>query len=328
MYVTRPLSMCKRSPESLSAPTPEGANSGYLVLHDEESDETMCFGCCEDTQVKDLPFPQNKDLSVGYSSDNDDVAFIPVLDKPLSANTYHVVRRNGRHRGKVCTNSKQENMEEIGWFGRTFGRTVIDVEPKPFDPSDIYQQIEIIPKHTSHFTAKAVASDGIPPYFLRRKAGWLVTMARSHFYQLGEARGLNGSKRSSLPGFDFSFDKFFSEAMVVGKWHCPFLFIKEGGLKLKHQMKQCMFYEMRLEQRWERIFDKYYEGNSNNANAVFVDAFVQREVVCVAGSEADSHNYHEGFMWFKSSGDVGGERSVGLSVKIVERVKWEQERVG
>ncbi|PRQ40490.1 hypothetical protein RchiOBHm_Chr4g0436581 [Rosa chinensis] len=99
-------------------------------------------------------------------------------------------------------------------------------------------------------------------------------------------------------------------------------------------MKQCMFYEMRLEQRWERIFDKYNEGKSNNANAVFVDAFVQREAVFVAGSEAiwDNHervdNAGDGFMWFKSSDGVGGERSVGLSMKIVERMKWEQERVG
>lgn len=94
--------MYRRSPESLSVPTPEGPYSGYLVLHDEESDETTCFGCCQDDQVKDLPFPQNKDFSVGYSSDDDDdVAFIPVLDKPLSANTYHVIRRNGSHRGYV-----------------------------------------------------------------------------------------------------------------------------------------------------------------------------------------------------------------------------------
>ncbi|XP_024196424.1 uncharacterized protein LOC112199678 [Rosa chinensis] len=91
---------------------------------------------------------------------------------------------------------------------------------------------------------------------------------------------------------------------------------------------------MRLEQRWERIFDKYNEGKSNNANAVFVDAFVQREAVFVAGSEAiwDNHervdNAGDGFMWFKSSDGVGGERSVGLSMKIVERMKWEQERVG
>ncbi|KAL6192974.1 hypothetical protein ACLB2K_034059 [Fragaria x ananassa] len=313
MYVTRPLSMYRRSPESLSAPTPEGPNSGYLVLHDAESDETTCFGCCDETQVKDLPFPQNKDLSVGYSSDSDEVAFIPVLDKPLSANAYHVVHRRGRHIGKVCTNSKKENMVD-GWFGKN----VIDVIPKPLDPSDIYQQIEIIQRrHRGSFTAKAVASDGVAPYFLRKK-GWPVTMARPRYYQLGEAPGLNSSKRSDLPGFDFPLSKDCSEAMVVGKWHCPFLFIKEGGLKLKHLVKQCMFYEMRLEQRWEKIFNKSNERKRNNANVVFVDAFVQREAVFVAGNEVSSDNHargniiDNGFMWFKSSDGVGGERSVGL----------------
>ncbi|PRQ40496.1 hypothetical protein RchiOBHm_Chr4g0436641 [Rosa chinensis] len=328
MYVTRPLSMYRRSPDSLSLPTPEGPNSGYLVLHDEESDETTCFGCCEDPHVQGLPFPQNKNLTVEYSSDDDDVAFIPVLDKPLSANTYHVIRRDGRHRGKVYTNSKEEDMADC-----CFGKTVQDVKPKPLDPSDIYQQIEIIPrKHRGYFTAKAVASDGFPPSFLRRK-DWTVTMSTPHHYQLGEAPGLNASKRSGLPGFDFPLSKDCSEAMVVGKWHCPFLFIKEGGLELKHQMKHCMFYEMRLEQRWERIFDKYNEGKSNNANAVFVDAFVQREAVFIAGREAYSDNLDrvhvvDDFLWFKSSDGGGGERSVGLSMKIIERMKWEQERVG
>ncbi|KAL6192973.1 hypothetical protein ACLB2K_034058 [Fragaria x ananassa] len=153
-------------------------------------------------------------------------------------------------------------------------------------------------------------------------------------YQLSNAPGLDASKRSGLPGFDFPLSQDFSEAMVVGKWHCPFLFIKEGGMKLKHQMKQCMFYEMRLEQRWERILDKYNEGTSSNPNDVFVDTFVQREAVFIAGSEALSDNLDrfnvadDGFMWFKSSDGAGGERSVGLSMKIVERMKWEQGIVG
>ncbi|XP_050374803.1 uncharacterized protein LOC126792427 [Argentina anserina] len=330
MYVTRPLSMYRSSPDSLSLPTPEGPNSGYLVLHDEESDETLCFGCCKDPQVQGLPFPQNKELTLRYSKNYKEcLAFIPVLDKPLSANTYYVIRRDGRHRGKVYTNSKEEDMADC-----CCGKAIQDVKLKPLDPSDLYQQIEIIPrKNSGYFTAKAVASDGLPPYGLRMKY-WRVNMETPHCYQLGAAPGLDASKRSGLPGFDFPLSKDCSEAMVVGRWYCPFLFIKEGGLELKHQMKQCMFYEMRLEQRWERIFDKYNEGNSNNANAVFVDAFVQREAVLVAGSEAfyDNHDtinvIDDGFMWFKSYDGVGGERSVGLSLKIVERMKWEQERVG
>ena len=90
--------MYMRSPELLSLPPPEGPNSGYLVLQDEESIQTTCFGMCRDIWVKQLPFPQNMDLTVTYTEDiNDDVTFIPVLDQPLSSNTYYVIHRSGRH---------------------------------------------------------------------------------------------------------------------------------------------------------------------------------------------------------------------------------------
>lgn len=92
--------MYRRSPESLYLPPPEGPNSGYLVLHDEESDEVSCCGCI-DNRVRDTPFPQNEDLTVGYGSDDDPVAFIPVLDQPLSSNRYHVIHRRGRHKGYI-----------------------------------------------------------------------------------------------------------------------------------------------------------------------------------------------------------------------------------
>ncbi|KAK9934863.1 hypothetical protein M0R45_021992 [Rubus argutus] len=239
MYVTRPLSMYMRSPELLSLPPPEGPNSGYLVLQDEESIQTACFGMCRDIWVKQLPFPQNMDLTVTYTEDiNDDVTFIPVLDQPLSSNTYYVKLKGS----------------------------------------------------TLHLI------------------------------------------RSRLPGLDFplsSDPNDCSEAVVVGKWYCPFVFVKEGGVKLKEQMKRCVFYEMRLEKRWERIFSSDHEGT--NSTSVFVDTFVPREVVFVGGSEAvwDDRNVSGGFMWFKSlDGVEGGEKSVGLSMKIVERMKWEQERVG
>ncbi|CAB4295497.1 unnamed protein product [Prunus armeniaca] len=101
MYVTKPLSLYRRSPQSLSLPPPEGPNSGYLVLHDHESVKITCCGCADD-RVKDLPFPQNKDLTVGYGSDDDEVTFIPVLSQPLSSNRYHVILRIGKHKGEAC----------------------------------------------------------------------------------------------------------------------------------------------------------------------------------------------------------------------------------
>ncbi|CAN6727587.1 unnamed protein product [Malus baccata var. baccata] len=315
MYVTKPLSVYRRSPQSLFVPPSEGPNSGYLVLRDDESVEINCCEC-EDNEVKGLPFPQNKDLTV---------AFIPVLNQPLSSNRYHVILRRGRHKGimrrcsiekfectnnigtdlicgEACTDTKEEDTD-IGCCG---GKSIPDAKPKPLDPSDIYQQIEIVhrERESSHFFAKSVDPDGFPPYFLRRK-GWNVRMSTPYRYQLGEASGLNSSLRASLPGFDFPLSRDCSEVVCVGKWYCPFMFVKEGGVKLKDQMKYSMYYEIKLEQRWEKIFDNVNDNAERKKNpAVFVDTFVQREVVYV------------------------GETSVGLSMKVIERMKWEQERVG
>ncbi|KAM1102497.1 hypothetical protein PS2_010961 [Malus domestica] len=329
MYVTKPLSVYRRSPQLLSLPPPEGPNSGYLVLHDDESVEINCCGC-EDNVVRGLPFPQNKDLTVGYGSDDDAVAFIPVLNQPLSSNQYHVIRRRGGHKGEACTNTREEDTD-IGCCG---GKSIPNAKPKPLDPSDIYQQFRIHPKEmgSSRFFAKSVDPDGFPPYFLRRK-GWSVRMSTLDRNQLGEASGLNSSLRASLPRFDFPLSHDYSEVVCVGKWYCPFMFVKEGGVKLKDQMKYSMYYEIKLEQRWEKIFDSVNENAEGKKNpAVFVDAFVQREVVYVGGQEAVWDERNEGagdvFVWFKSFHGVGGETSVGLSMKIFERMKWEQERVG
>lgn len=113
MYVTRPLSSYKRCPETVSLAPSEGPNSGYLVLFDEESETTTCFGLCKDKYIKYLPFPQNKNLTVTYSTGtgqnqsthHDSVFFIPVLDEPLSSNRYYVICRKGKHKGYVSFNS-------------------------------------------------------------------------------------------------------------------------------------------------------------------------------------------------------------------------------
>ena len=105
MYVTRPLSWLRRSPENLSLPPPEGPNSGLLVLCDEESEPTCCFGLYKRNSIANLPFPQNKDIRVWYSLVDvihaDDILFVPVLDQPLSSNRYYVIRRQGKHEGYV-----------------------------------------------------------------------------------------------------------------------------------------------------------------------------------------------------------------------------------
>ncbi|CAK9157332.1 unnamed protein product [Ilex paraguariensis] len=332
MYVTRPLSHYISFPESLSLP-PEGPNSGYLVIQDEESETYTCFGLCKDRFLADLPFPQNKDLTLRYSSgagenqsvSRDDVSFIPVLNLPLSSNRYYAIKPHGNHKGEAYASSREEDTVTC-----CFGLSSRDVKSRPLDPHDTYQQFEIALYETccnpnGNFFAKSVAPDGFPPYILRRK-GWQVYGKTPKDYELGEASGLNSALRARLPEFNFPMSYKSSEGVVVGKWYCPFVFIKDGPLR--DQMKRSMFYEMTLEQRWEQIFAS--ENNSSEGNSVFVDFAVQTEVVLVAGKEAvwNERDVVDGAIWFTSFGNVGEGVSVGLRVEIVERMKWEQGRAG
>nr|TKS04958.1 hypothetical protein D5086_0000138400 [Populus alba] len=232
MYVTRPLSMYKRNPSALSSAPPEGSNSGILIIQDEEVDLTCCFCCSKIDFVKDLPFPQNKNLTASYTSalssappegsnsgiliiqdeevdltccfccskidfvkdlpfpqnknltvsyttstadgqtinSTNQVIFIPVLNQPLSSNRYYVIERQGKHKGEANTNAKEED-ETTCCFG--FCRHNPDKEPQSFDPKDVYEQFEICKSKRFGYVSKSVAPDGIPPYFLRRK-GWTL----------------------------------------------------------------------------------------------------------------------------------------------------------
>jgi hypothetical protein len=189
------------------------------------------------------------------------------------------------------------------------------------EPFNDYQQVEIIKK--SHgFHAKSIASDGIPPGLLREK-GWTLYASTPRNYQLSQALGSNDSLRSKLPNFNFSIFNDCSESVVVGKWYCPFMFVKEG-INLKEQMKMSVFYELTLEQRWEKIFSK--ENENSGEGGVLVDVAIQTEVAKVEGKDAvwDENRLVDGVLWFKSV----EEKSVGLSLEVIEGMKWEQERFG
>ncbi|MQL41316.1 hypothetical protein EI012_25725 [Escherichia coli] len=97
---------------------------------------------------------------------------------------------------------------------------------------------------------------------------------------------------------------------------------------MKEEMRKSMFYEMTLEQKWEQIFS--CENVHGMGNTVNVDGVVQKEVVVIAGWEAviDEMDTADGLLWFNSFSNVGEKNSVGLSTTVVERMKWEQERVG
>ncbi|KAL3510915.1 hypothetical protein ACH5RR_030316 [Cinchona calisaya] len=330
MYVARPVSWYRKNPVSLSLP-PEGPNSGYLVIQDEESETYSFFGLHKNRTLKDLPFPQNKDLTVRYTADNgdnvslDDAVFIPVLNLPLSSNRYYVIKPHGNHKGEAVTCSREEDKTTC-----CFCRCIKDIKPTVFDPRNIYQQFEISVYETlfagkGYFYAKSVAPDGFPPYFLRRK-GWSIYMKTPKNYKLDEAPGLNAALRAKLPELNFPPSYKVSEAVIVGKWYSPFMFIKDGVLK--DQMKRSMFYQVTLEQKWEQIYSS--QNVHNQGKSVSIDVILDREIAYVAGNKAvwDERNVVEGTIWFRSFGRAGEEANIGLSVELVQRMKWEQERAG
>ncbi|XP_031273641.1 uncharacterized protein LOC116132106 [Pistacia vera] len=332
MYVTRPLSMYKKFPSALSSPPPEGPNSGILVIQDEEAEPTCCFGLCKSDELKELPFPQNKNLKTRHSTSSgagqnrstqvsyNRVIFIPVPNLPLSSNSYYAIQPRGSHKGEAFTNSNEEDLTTC-----CFCNFVSDRKPQPFHLDNIYQQFEICYRDRGGFYAKSVAPDGYPPEFLRRK-GWTVVTETPSNFDLNEAPGLDNNLRARLPDFNFPLSHRSSKPVVVGKWYCPFMFIKEGTPK--QQINSSMYYEMTLEQRWEQVFA--CENNHNEDNVAVVDAEVQTVVVSYGGVEVmpDENNVVDGVMRFRSSSNEGGEISVGLSTLITERLKWEQERFG
>jgi len=115
MYATRLLSMYKMNPSALSDPPPSGPNSSYLVILDEEAQTYSCFGLCKDNEIMNFPIPQNKNVTINYTSMvnihsvitqqehtySEEAMFIPVLNQPLSSNRYYVIRRKGKYQGYV-----------------------------------------------------------------------------------------------------------------------------------------------------------------------------------------------------------------------------------
>ncbi|RWR77053.1 LOW QUALITY PROTEIN: hypothetical protein CKAN_00552600 [Cinnamomum micranthum f. kanehirae] len=326
MYVTRPLSLYRRFPEAALEPPPEGPNSGYLVLFDGESEAeaTNCWGLTKDRRVWDLPFSQNKIMAVRDANDDEDnekkVVFIPVINEPLSSNRYYVIVAHGKYKGHACTCSREEDMDIC-----CLCSYVDDVKPRALNPMDPYQQLQINRRHRGRFNAKSRAPNGIPPRFLRRKE-WRAKASTPNDWGLGEAHGLNVSLRMRLPEFNFPISNRRSSEVVVGRWYCPFMFIKEIN-SLKEQMKKSIFYVMTLEQWWEEI--QMCENDGSRGNVVEVNATLQRQSVGLFGEEAMQEDTHmvDGMMWFRSLSDMGVGR-VGLNWAIVERMIWEEAKGG
>ncbi|XP_021727225.1 uncharacterized protein LOC110694336 [Chenopodium quinoa] len=334
MYTTRPLSLYQDCPEALRL-LPEGPNSGYLVLQGDKTIKTSFFGFFKDTKIiknwliEDLPFPQNKYLSI-ITGDNrsqtiDDVYLIPVINQPLSSNRYYAIKADGRQRGEAYVSSVKEDMGICCFCSIP---CILDEDPRPFDQDDVYQQFKFFVTNSNlgRFmpTAKSVALDGIPPKVLKARGCQMKSNTPENFY-IGEAQGIDSSLRAHLPDFNFWSSQVCSNPVVVGKWYCPFIFIKDG--RRKDQVKENVFYEMTLEQQWEQIYAA--ERSCNQGKKVTVDVIVPTESVKIAGQEAaqEERNNDRGAVWFRSKNESGIEVFVGLSTLIVERMMWEQERV-
>lgn len=98
-------------------------------------------------------------------------------------------------------------------------------------------------------------------------------------------------------------------------------------------MKKTPIYSLTLEQCWEEIFS-CESANAETSSVVTVAVDVVREAVLVAGREAEREEgdrHRKGFVWFKVSNrsDGGGKAmAVGLSVALVEKMRWVQEAGG
>lgn len=309
---------------------PEGPNSGILVIEDEEAEAQArcCWGLCKNTMMSALPFPQNRKIRVQYSTGSgehrrthcDEFFFIPVVGQPLSSNCYHVIKARGKHKGKTCECSKEEDMSTFCLCTR-----VNDVKPSPFDCRNIYQQVEIVRQHRGRFHAKALALDGYPPWLLRRRGWQAFTSVPTNFY-LNEALGVNTTLRAQMPNLKFPISNKYSPAVVVGKWYCPYIFIREDE-SVKDQMRSSMFYEMTLEQFWENIYTaENFHGTEGNV--VEVGVSVIKEMPLLNGDEVVSDNIEavDGIIWFKALKTTA--RGLGLSLPIWEGMKWEEERGG
>ncbi|KAL4185470.1 hypothetical protein AMTRI_Chr10g230840 [Amborella trichopoda] len=294
MYSTKPLSLFLLAAENngtagihieQSLHPPEGPFSGHLLIQEDSDGDlsSSCWGICRDTSVRGPQFPHNKSL------------------RPLSANIYYVVTVYGKHPGLVCTCSRVEEEGTCCFCCRY----VKDKNSSPYDPNNIYQHIQVIPKgkHCMYFTGKSVASDGYPRYFY-------------------------AGKGAQLPPLDFPVSQKCSSSVIVGVWYCPFIFIKEkGGLENpKQQLKESVYYKMSLEQQWEEIHSCRGHGNET----VTVNTTVRREEGLLMGSEPTTGRRDDAnsMMWFETKEKKsvqGGLTGIGLSIAIMEKMRWDQD---
>lgn len=330
--------MYRSNPSTMEVPPPDAPYSGYLVITDEDADaeDRYCWGLCRRNKVKKLPFPQDKIFTIVHWSEHYrtsavKVAFIPVPDQPLSSNRYYIVRANGRHKGKACRCAKERDIVSC-----CLSNLLSDKKPKAFNVKDVYQIFKIHTHQSGGFFAKSIVPDGIPPSFLRTK-GWTLRISSTSYSRrscrkLTEALGVDTALRSQLPRFHFPYTRQRSAPVTVGRWYCPFIFVREGvSRRLRSQMKKSIFYSMTLQQRWEEIYSCGRGEITEENGVVHVNADVEREVVMVGGMEARKSDRVDpnGFYWYRAHDPYKRKRAtVGLNTAIVENMRWVEEEGG
>lgn len=198
---------------------------------------------------------------------------------------------------------------------------------RPFDYRDRYQQVEIHPHHDGGFFARSVEWDGYPPSFLR-KAGWEIWVARSTKLCLREAQGIYNTSTSNVPELDLQLYARRSSPIVLGRWLCPFIFVKEEKRGFKSQMHKSLVYEVSLKQWWEQIYSCVNE--TNEETVVVVNKRVKKLVCLVNGMEAEKDESVDasGYVWFHVNGSFRKRVNVGLSSVVYEKMRWVQETRG
>ncbi|KAJ6900955.1 hypothetical protein NC652_026906 [Populus alba x Populus x berolinensis] len=334
MYVTRRLSMYQKDRSALSLPPPDGPDTGILVIQDIENDFKHCFGfrcpifgsCLSFDITTGLPLPQNTVLEACNMNSWIYIQPIPVINKPLSAGVYYILNSGfGCQRGLAYTSSGAKSQYKFCFSCEA----VHDFGPKPLDASNKHQQFYIT-RGGSGFRFKSLASDGHDPKRLQSLHRMSSEIKRSDF-QLDDVSGLDHSLRGCLPEFDFPLSRGSSDAVVVGKWYCPFMFIKEKNVALPNQVTRSRFYEMTLKQQWVRIFScSNCNDNSTAGDSIAFDVDVETEVVYVFGMEnCQNAKVIDRIKWFEGL-DKEGEAvpSVGLDRVIIEKIIRDQESFG
>ncbi|CAM8884338.1 unnamed protein product [Rhodiola kirilowii] len=324
MYVAKTLSSLRSSPHLMSLPPPEGPYSGILVIQDEHiaDQDVNCFGVFEPVGVRSLPFPQNKTIGISYQS----VMMIPVVNEPLSSNTYYVLQDG---LAITCSSDEEYEGQDICWFLAGSNQSA---KRQHFDPDNINQQMKIIHsgKTSPQMYAESLAYDAYPPSFMR-KYNWKTTSITSPtswpcMLNETEGQGLCERLRKCLPEFDdFPIGVQSSDHVMVGRWYVPCIFVKEFGKRYKDQMRDSMYYKMSLEQRWEKILEA--ENVGGESAAVVAEGRVKSEVVMLGGRVGvGGGRVVDGVVRYENVGQSGG--GIGLSVGLVERMKWEQSSAG